>query len=100
MATPKSVPDHPAFVLPLLNATHLAGRVVHAQLMTQLLLTDRTRSIDLVTQDQKRNVRQRFDREQGVELGFGFRESLDVGRIDEEDDAVDFGEVVAPQAAC
>ncbi len=67
--------------------------------MSQLLLADGIRVIDLVPQDQKGHFGEVFHGEQGVKLGFGFREALEVFGVDEEDDAGDFGEVVAPQAA-
>lgn len=40
-----------------------------------------------------------LDAEQGVKLSLGLRQSLNVGRVDQEDDSVDLGEVVSPQSS-
>lgn len=44
-------------------------------------------------------LRELLDRKEGVELGLGLGQALGVGRVDEEDDAIDLGEVVAPEPA-
>ena len=67
--------------------------------MSQLLLADGIWVIDLIAQDQEGHFGEVFHREQGVELGFRFGEALEIFGINEEDDARDFGEVVAPEAA-
>lgn len=67
--------------------------------MSELLLTNRTRCVDLVTKDEERNLREFLDGEEGVEFGLGFGEAFKVGRVDEEDDTVNLGEVVAPESA-
>lgn len=67
--------------------------------MPQLLFAHRVRMIDLVAQDQEGDFGEVFHAEEGVQLGFGFGEALVVFGVDEEDDAADFGEVVAPETA-
>ncbi len=67
--------------------------------MPQLLLAHGVRVIDLVAEDQEGDFGKVFHGEEGVELGFGFGEALVVFGVDEEDDAADFGEVVAPETA-
>jgi len=63
----------------------------------QFFLADGTGGIDLVAQNKERNLGKFFNREQGIELGFRFGETLEIGTVDEEDDAIDFGEVVTPE---
>lgn len=65
----------------------------------ELLFRDGAGCINLVAEHEEGNLGQFFDRQERVELGFGFVEAFDVLRINEEDDAVNFGEVVLPQAA-
>lgn len=67
-------------------------------MVSQLFLTDGTGGIDFVTQDEEWDLGKFFDREQGIELGFRFIETIMVGTVDEEDDPVDLGEVVAPES--
>ena len=67
--------------------------------MSQLILAHCVGVIDLVSQNQKRGLGQIFHGEEGVELGFGLGEAVVVFGVDEEDDAGDFGEIVAPEAA-
>lgn len=65
--------------------------------MTQLILGHGIGMIDLVTQDEEGDFAEFFHGEQRVQLGFGFRESLEVFGVDEEDDAAYFGKVVFPE---
>jgi hypothetical protein len=65
--------------------------------MPQLFLADGTGGVNLVTQNEERDFGKLFNREQGIELGFRFRETFKVSAVDEEDDSVDLGEVVAPE---
>ena len=67
--------------------------------MTQFILGHGIGMIDLVAQDQEGHFAELFHGQQGVELGFGFGESLEVFCVDEEDDSAYFGEVVFPKAA-
>ena len=55
--------------------------------------------VDLVAQDQEGDFGEVFHGEEGVELGLGLGEALVVLGVDEENDAADFGEVVAPETA-
>ena len=52
--------------------------------------------IDLVTKHQERCIGQRLHSQERIELSLGLSETLVVLGVDEEDDAADFGEVVAP----
>jgi hypothetical protein len=67
--------------------------------MPQLLLTNSPWSIDLVAENQKRNFGKLLNGQKGVELGFRFGESLKVCAVDEKNDTINFGEVVAPEAS-
>lgn len=53
--------------------------------------------INLVAKYDKGGVGQFLHSEKSVELGFGFNKTLVVLRIDKENDAGDFGKVVAPE---
>lgn len=78
------------------NASHLSSRRNDAQSIPQLILTHRARRIDLVAEEHEGDFRELLDGEERVEFGFGFVESFRVLRVDEEDDSVNFGEVVLP----
>jgi hypothetical protein len=79
--------------------TDLAGGLVQPEVVPELLLRDRAGRVDLVPEDEERHLRELLDREELVELGLALGEALEVGAVDEEDDTVDLGEVVAPQPA-
>lgn len=68
-------------------------------MMPQLLLTHSTGRVDLVAEDEERNLGEFFDGEKGVELGLRFAETFKVSTVDEEDNAIDFREVVTPETA-
>jgi hypothetical protein len=55
--------------------------------------------VDLVAENDEGNVGELFHAEERIELGLGLGKTLVVLGVDEEDDAADLGEVVAPQAA-
>jgi hypothetical protein len=67
--------------------------------MSQLILTDRIRVIDLVTQNHERDLAQLLHAQQSVEFGLWFRETLVVFGVDEEYNAGDFWEIVLPETA-
>ena len=67
--------------------------------MSQLVLADRIRVVDLVSEDQEGRLGEVFHGQERVELGFGLGEALWVFGVDQEHDPGDFGEVVFPQAA-
>ena len=67
--------------------------------MPELLLADGAGRVDLVAEDEERHLGELLDREQRVQLRLRLGEPLDVDAVDEEDDPVDLGEVVPPQAA-
>lgn len=66
-------------------------------MMPEFLLTNSAWCIDFVTEDEERNLAELFDREEGVEFGFRFGETLKVGAVNKEDNSIDFREVVAPE---
>ena len=68
--------------------------------MSHLILRDSIRMVDLVAENDKGNLGELFHREKGVELSLGLLESLVVLGVDKEDNAVDLGEVVAPDTSC
>lgn len=66
-------------------------------MMSQLLLANGLRMVDLVSQDQEGNLGKLLHAQQCIQLGLALQQSLPVLRIDQEHDAGDFGEVVLPQ---
>jgi hypothetical protein len=68
--------------------------------MSQLILTDRIRVVNLVTQYHERDLAQLLHAQQSVELGFRFGETLVVLGVNEEYDAGNFWEIVLPETAC
>lgn len=77
----------------------LSCGLVQAQLPAQLVLGHGVRVVDLVTKNHEGHLAQLLHRQEGVELGLGLGEPLEVLGVHEEHDAVDFGEVVSPQTA-
>ena len=77
----------------------LAGCLVKAKLSPELILRDSLRVIDLVAKDKEGGVRQRLHGEKRIELGLRLGKALVVFGIDEEDNAADFREVIAPKTA-
>ena len=67
--------------------------------MSQLILTDRIRVVNLVTQYHERDLAQLLHAQQSVELSFRFWETLVVLGVNEEYDAGDFWEIVLPETA-
>lgn len=65
--------------------------------MAQLILANSIRVVDLVSEDQERNLSQLLHGKESVELGLGLGETLVVLGVNEEDDTANFGEVVLPQ---
>jgi hypothetical protein len=77
----------------------LARRLVQAELVAELVLGDGVGVVDLVAQDAEGHLGELLHGQERVELGLGLGEALVVLGVDQEDDAVDLGEVVLPQAA-
>lgn len=67
--------------------------------MAQLILGHGLGMIDLVSQHAEGDLLQLLHAQQRVQLGLGLGETLVVLGVDEEDDAVDFREVVLPETA-
>ena len=68
--------------------------------MSQLILTDRIRVVNLVTQHHERDLAQLLHAQQSVELSFRFWQTLVVLSVNEEYDAGDFWEIVLPETSC
>lgn len=66
-------------------------------MVPELLLAHGTDGIDLVAEDQERDLGKLFYGEQRVKLSFGFCKPFVVGRVDQKDDAVHLGKVVSPE---
>ena len=66
--------------------------------MPELLLADGASRVDLVAEDEERNFGELLNGKQRVELSLGLWESFVVNAIHKEDDTVDLGEVVTPEA--
>lgn len=78
--------------------TDLAGGLVETEVMPELFLAYSTRSINLVAEDKERNLGELLNGKERVEFGLRLGETLHIDTVDEEDDAIDLGEVVTPEA--
>ena len=78
---------------------YLASRLVETEVMSELLLADGAWRVDLVAEDEEGHLGELLNREKRVELRLGLGEPLNVDAVYEENDAVDLGEVVPPEAA-
>ncbi len=67
--------------------------------MPELVLAHGAWRVDLVAEDKAGDLRELLNREEGIKLRLRLRESLEVGAVNQENDTVDLGEVVAPEAA-
>lgn len=74
----------------------LAGGLVQAKSVSQLLLRLGLWVIDLVAEDNEGNLGEFLHGKKGIEFGLDFGESDVVDGIDEEDNAVNLGEVISP----
>lgn len=77
----------------------LAGCLVQSKHLPQLILAYRVGVVDLVAKYDEGCAGQLLHSQQSIELGLGLAEALVVFRVDKEDDAADFGEVITPEAA-
>ena len=84
------------FGIPRGNHANLASGLVEPKVVSELLLAHGAGCVNLVAEDKEGDLRELLDREKRVELSLRLRESFIVDAIDEEDDAVDLGEVVTP----
>ena len=66
--------------------------------MPEFLLAHSTRCVNLVSEDKERYLSKLLDAEESVKLSLAFRETLDVRTVNKEDDTVNLGKVVAPEA--
>lgn len=65
--------------------------------MSQFLLAHGARVVDLVSENKEGDLGKFLHGEEGVQLGLGLDKPLVVLRVDQEDNAADFGEVILPQ---
>lgn len=77
----------------------LTSGLVQTELMTQLILGDSIRVIDLVAENEERDLGEILHSEESIQFGLRLGEPFIVLGIDQEDDAADLGEVVLPQTA-
>lgn len=77
----------------------LTSGLVETKLVTELVLTDSVGVIDLVAENEERDLGEILHGEESVELSLGLGEPLVVLGVDQENDSAHFGEVVLPQAA-
>jgi len=75
----------------------LASRLVEAEVVPKLLLRNSAGGVNLVAENKEGNLGELFYGEKGIEFGLGFGKALEVGGVDEEDDSVNFREVVSPE---
>jgi hypothetical protein len=67
--------------------------------VTELILRYGIGVVNLVAEDDKRDFGKLLHGEEGIELGLGLGKTLVVLSVDEEDDTVDFREVILPEPA-
>lgn len=105
-------PDTLAIALPHDNGDHedldgpdalqwdlaLAGGLVHAQLVAELILRHSIRVVDLVAENDKGDLCELLHLEQCIQLSLGLGEALVVLGVNQEDNAVDLWEIVPPQS--
>jgi hypothetical protein len=77
----------------------LTRRLIQTQDLPQLILADRVGVVDLVAENDEGGVGELLHGEESIELCLGLVEALMILGIDKEDDAADFGKVIAPEAA-
>jgi hypothetical protein len=75
----------------------LASGLPQAKSMTQMVFRDSAGCVNLVTKDEEGDFRELLDSKEGVQFSLRLRETFDIRGVDEENDCVDFGEVVAPE---
>ena len=67
--------------------------------MPELVLAHRSGRVNLVAEDKEGNLGEFLNGEEGIKLRLRLGESLEVGAVNQEDNTVDLGEVIAPEAA-
>jgi hypothetical protein len=68
-------------------------------MMPKFLLTDSTRRVDFVAENEEGDFGELLDGEEGVKLCFRFVKRSKSALSTRKDDSVDFREVVAPETA-
>lgn len=67
--------------------------------MPELVLAHGPWRVNLVAEDKEGNLGEFLNGEEGIKLRLRLGESLEVGAVNQEDNTVDLGEVIAPEAA-
>lgn len=76
----------------------LARRLIHAQLVAKLILRDSVGVVNFVAENDEWHLGKFLHGEERVELGLGLGKALVILGVNEEDDAVNFGEIILPEA--
>lgn len=77
----------------------LASGLDQSEGRAELLLRDGAGSVNLVSENQEGNTLELLDGKESIQLSLGLQETLAVLAINQEDNAVDFGEVILPDTA-
>ena len=75
----------------------LTGGLVKAKALSQLVLGNGASLINLVTENEERNISQLLNTKEGIEFSLTFGKSAGISSIDKEDNAANLREVVSPQ---
>ena len=67
--------------------------------MPELVLAHGPWRVNLVAEDKEGNLGEFLNGEEGIKLRLRLGESLEVCAVNQEDNTVDLGEVIAPEAA-
>jgi len=78
----------------------LAGSLVETKLVSELVLTDGTGVVNLVTKNQEGSLGEVLHGQKSIELSLALNETLGILGIDKEDNAGNLGEVILPQTSC
>ena len=66
--------------------------------MPELVLAHSAGCVNLVAEDKEGDLGELLNGEEGVKLRLGLGEPLKVSTVDEENDTIDLGEVITPEA--
>ena len=80
------------------RSTYLSCSLVETKIMSELFLAHSSGCVDLVAENEERNLGELLDGKKGVKFGLGLGETFNVNSIDKEDDTVDLREIVTPES--